>query len=78
MIYDITGPFNAKSNSPAWQAGIRDGDRLALSTLRCFPYTHTTCRNALMVLGGFQLVLPGREAMFDLKATSEHPAGRSP
>jgi hypothetical protein len=74
LIYDITGPFDAESNSPAWQAGIRDGDRLALSTLRCFPYTHTTCRNALMVLGGFQLVLPGREATFELKATSEHPA----
>ena len=74
MIYDITGPFDAESDSPAWQAGIRDGDRLALSKLRCFPYTHTTCSNALMVLGGFQLVLPGGEATFELKSTSEHPA----
>ena len=74
MIYDVTGPFDAESNSPAWKAGIRDGDKLALSKLRCFPYNRTTCRNALMVLGGVQLVLPGREATFELKATGDHPA----
>ena len=74
MIYDVTGPFDAKSDSPAWKAGIRDGDKLALSKLRCFPYNRTTCRNALMVLGGVQLVLPGREATFELKATGDHPA----
>ena len=74
MIYDVTGPFDAESDSPAWKAGIRDGDKLALSKLRCFPYNRTTCRNALMVLGGLQLVLPGREATFELKATGDHPA----
>jgi hypothetical protein len=73
-IYDVTGPFDAESDSPAWKAGIRDGDKLALSKLRCFPYNRTTCRNALMVLGGLQLVLPGREATFELKATGDHPA----
>ena len=74
LIYDVTGPFDAESNSPAWKAGIRDGDKLALSELRCFPYNRTTCRNALMVLGGLQLVLPGREATFELKATGDHAA----
>ena len=74
VIYDVTGPFDAESDSPAWKAGIRDGDKLALSKLRCFPYNRTTCRNALMVLGGLQLVLPGREATFELKATGDHPA----
>ena len=39
LIYDVTGPFDAESDSPAWKAGIRDGDRLALSKLRCFPIT---------------------------------------
>ena len=73
MIYDVTGPFDAESDSPAWKAGIRDGDKLALSKLRCFPYNRTTCRNALMVLGGVQLVLPGREATFE-QATGDHPA----
>ena len=74
MIYNVTGPFDAESNSPAWHAGIRDGDKLALGKLRCFPYSRATCRNALMVLGGLQLVLPGREATFELKATGDHPA----
>ena len=74
MIYDVTGPFDAESDSPAWKAGIRDGDKLALSKLRCFPYNRTTCRNALMALGGVQLVLPGREATFELNATGDHPA----
>ena len=74
MIYDVTGPFDAESDSPAWKAGIRDGDKLALSKLRCFPCNRTICRNALMVLGGVQLVLPDREATFELKATGDHPA----
>ena len=74
LIYNVTGPFDAKSNSPAWNAGIRDGDKLYLGKLHCFPYSRTTCRNALMVLGGLQLVLPGREATFELKATGNHPA----
>jgi hypothetical protein len=33
LIYDATGPFDAESDSPAWKAGIRDGDRLALSII---------------------------------------------
>jgi hypothetical protein len=74
LIYNVTGPFDAESDSPAWNAGIRDGDKLYLGKLHCFPYSRTTCRNALMVLGGLQLVLPGREATFELKATGNHPA----
>ena len=26
VIYDVTGPFDAESDSPAWRAGIRDGE----------------------------------------------------
>jgi hypothetical protein len=74
LIYDITGPFDAETDSPAWNAGIRDGDRLALGELHCYPYDETTCRNALMVLGGHQLVLPGRTATFHLEATPAQPA----
>jgi hypothetical protein len=70
MIYDVTGPFDAESDSPAWKAGIRDGDKLALSKLRCFPYNRTTCRNALMVLGGVQLVLPAARP----RSSSRRPA----
>jgi hypothetical protein len=74
VIYDVIGPFDAESDSPAWNAGIRDGDKLALGKLRCLPYNPTTCGNALMVLGGHQFVLKGREATFDLKASAGHPA----
>ena len=52
VIYDVIGPFDETYQSPAWYGGMRDGDRLALSKLPCFPYDPTTCGNALMVLGG--------------------------
>ncbi len=74
VIYDITGPFDAEQDSPAWQAGIRDGDRLALSKLNCYPFHRTRCGNALVVLGGHQLVLPGVVATLPLKAKDGTPA----
>ncbi|HEX6831173.1 MAG TPA: hypothetical protein VF090_06490 [Methyloceanibacter sp.] len=74
VIYDVTGPFDAESDSPAWRAGIRDGDELDLEQLRCLPYDPVACADALMVLGGLQRVLKGRAATFDLKATAGHPA----
>src|SRR4029078_1114491 len=74
MIYDVTGPFDAESDSPAGKAGIRDGDKLALSKLRCFPYNRTTCRHALIVVGGVHRVLPDREPPFERKARGDHPA----
>jgi hypothetical protein len=74
VIYDITGPFDEEQQSPAWNAGIRQGDKLALSKLRCFPYDPTTCGNALMVLGGHQYVLKGQQAAFNLKAAGDRPA----
>jgi hypothetical protein len=57
VIYEVIAPFDKEHQSPAWIAGIREGDKLALSKLRCFPYDPTTCGNALMVLGGHQYVL---------------------
>ena len=38
MVYDATGPFIDKSASPAWKAGIREGDQLDLSRMRCLPF----------------------------------------
>lgn len=37
LIYDVTGPFPDKTFSPAWKAGIRRGDQLELSRLKCVP-----------------------------------------
>src|SRR5215813_2488078 len=76
VIYDTTGPFDAERDSPAWKAGVRDGDELDLERLRCIPYDPVACADALMVLGGLQRVLKGRAATFDLKATAGHPPRR--
>jgi hypothetical protein len=65
LIYDVRKPFDELSQSPAWRAGIRKGDRLDLSHLGCVPYEPTACGNTLAVLGGRQLVLPGREVTLD-------------
>ena len=74
MIYEVVAPFDEEHQSPAWHAGIREGDKLALSKLRCFPYDPTTCGKALMVLGGHQYVLKGQQATLNLKATGDRPA----
>ncbi len=74
LIYDVQGPFDALADSPAWRAGIREGDRLDLSRLECFPYDATACGNALAVLGGRQFVLPGRPATFYLLPITGQPA----
>ncbi|MET0482598.1 MAG: hypothetical protein ABWZ27_06730 [Aestuariivirgaceae bacterium] len=73
-IYDVTGPFENSSHSPAARAGIRIGDRLELSRMRCIPYEARTCGDLLAVVGGMQFVLPGRSASIALAATPETPA----
>jgi hypothetical protein len=73
-IYDVTGPFEGPSRSPAWQAGIRTGDRLDFSRMRCIPYEVRICGDLLAVVGGLQFVLPGRSATIALAATPETPA----
>jgi hypothetical protein len=35
LIYDVAGPFDDDTVSPAWKTGMRPGDRLDLSRLRC-------------------------------------------
>jgi hypothetical protein len=47
LIYNVTGPFNDQTASPAWNAGIREGDQLDLSKMRCLPYDAVTCRSIL-------------------------------
>ena len=69
LIYDVTGPFSDQTASPAWKAGIREGDRLDLSRMRCVPYDAVTCGSVLAALGGLQFVMPGRSATLDIAAT---------
>ena len=63
LIYDVTGPFQTPETSPAWQAGLRPGDRLDLLAMRCSELRSRQCADLLAVLGGMggrQLVRPGR------------------
>ncbi len=62
-IYDVRGPFAQETDSPAWNAGLRVGDRLDLMAMRCVAPRGDACATLLSVLGGMggtQLVRPGR------------------
>jgi|GEM_PF-4246818 len=37
LIYDVTAPFDWKTDSPAWKAGIRKGDRPRSHALGVLP-----------------------------------------
>lgn len=56
LVTDVQGPFAAEADSPAWQAGLRRGDRLDLAQMRCIPVQTLRCASALATLGGLQLV----------------------
>ncbi|ACK51909.1 conserved hypothetical protein [Methylocella silvestris BL2] len=60
LIFDVKGPFAQESLSPAWQAGLRVGDRIDLPKMRCVPVDTITCATMLAVRGGQQRVMPGR------------------
>src|SRR5262245_65283524 len=74
LIYDVTGPFDEQAEAPAWNAGIREGDQLDLSKMRCFPYDVVTCRSILTSLVGAQCVLPGRSLTLDVVAEAARPS----
>jgi len=76
LIYDATGPFDDEASSPAWRAGIREGDQLDLERMRCTLGEIRKCGNTLAVLGGVDYVLPGRAVTIDLAATEGRPARR--
>jgi hypothetical protein len=62
-IYDVQGPFPTEEDSPAWQAGLRSGDRLDLPAMNCSIPDSRPCVDLLSVLGGLggrQLVWPER------------------
>jgi hypothetical protein len=74
LIYDVSGPFPDEASSPAWQAGIRPGDRLDLARLKCNLAEVSSCGNALALLSGLQFVLPETTATLDLAANGDTPA----
>ena len=74
LIYDVTGPFEDEKESPAWRAGIRPGDQLDLTRMRCFPYDATICASTIASVGGNLYVTLGRTATLYLAATEDRPA----
>ena len=74
LIYSVTGPFPDEGSSPAWKAGLRIGDQLDLSRLRCSLKDLAPCSNALAALGGLQFVLPGHTLTLDVVARDGLPA----
>ena len=74
LIYDVQGPFVGETELPAWQAGIRPGDRLDLAAMRCIPLNTDLCASMLALWGGLNYVLPNRKATLLLAAAGDHPA----
>ena len=74
IVTDVQGPFLHETDSPAFQAGVRVGDRLDLEQMRCIPLNTLRCASAMAALGGFRLVANQRHAELALSATSDRPA----
>ncbi|MET0407328.1 MAG: hypothetical protein ABW006_03060, partial [Hyphomicrobium sp.] len=74
VIYDVAGPFNSEDDSPAWKAGVREGDQLDFTRMRCIPYDRDVCASTLAAVGGNEYVLPGRAGTFELLPTPSGPA----
>jgi hypothetical protein len=74
LITDVQWPFMDETLSPAWQAGLRRGDRLDLAQMRCIPVHTLRCATALATLGGLQLVSDHRRGELVLAATADRPA----
>ena len=73
LITDVQGPFLAQADSPAFQAGLRAGDRLDLEQMRCIPINTLRCASAMAAFGGFRLVSNQRRAELVLAAASDRP-----
>ena len=74
IITDVQGPFHKQTDSPAFQAGLRVGDRLDLEQMRCIPISTLRCASAMAALGGFRLVTNQRRAELVMAATPDRPA----
>ncbi|HEX3340365.1 MAG TPA: hypothetical protein VHT68_14470 [Pseudolabrys sp.] len=74
IITDVQGPFLQQADSPAFQAGLRAGDRLDLEEMRCTPVNTLRCASAMAALGGFRLVTNQRHAELVMAATADRPA----
>ena len=76
LIYDVVGPFAHEAASPAWKAGLRQGDQLDLTAMRCLPYDREICGSILAAVGGVKYVVPGREITIALVPKVDQAAKR--
>jgi hypothetical protein len=74
IITDIQGSFLEQTASPAFQAGLRVGDRLDLTQMRCIPIRTVRCASAMAALGGFRLVANRQRADLVIAAAPGRPA----
>jgi hypothetical protein len=74
VVTDVQGPFPHETDSPAFQAGLRVGDRLDLEQMRCIPLNTLRCASAMAALGGFRLVTNQRRAELVMAASPDRPA----
>ena len=73
LVTDVRGTFPDEMASPAWQAGLRPGDRLDLAQMRCIPLKTLRCATALATLGQLPLVDTHRRAELVIAATDAAP-----
>jgi len=74
VVTDVQGPFTDLTASPAFAAGLRPGDRLDLTQMRCIPIDTPQCASAMAALGGMRLVRDRERAELALVATPDRPA----
>jgi len=74
VITDVQRPFLDQTASPAFQAGLRVGDRLDLAQMRCIPIRTLRCASAMVALGGFRLVANQQRAQLVTAPAPGRPA----
>jgi hypothetical protein len=74
LITDVQGPFPGEAASPAFASGLRRGDRLDLTQMRCVPIDTLTCASAMAALGGMRRVSDHQRIELALVATADRAA----
>jgi hypothetical protein len=76
VITDVVAPFERAADSPAFRAGLAEGDRIDLWAMRCIPPGSERCASGISVLGGLggiQYARPGRRIELIIKPATGGP-----
>jgi hypothetical protein len=77
VVTDVHAPFGAGDVSPAAAAGIVEGDRVDLQTMRCVPIDSEMCDDTLALFGGLaglHYFLPGSRLDVTMLPAGGHEA----